>query len=277
MKKCVDDNTCIPDNSSVDPSQLQLSSLDFVPLLGLNNAWGGRGFVGDQAVLMSQDPFVLDTSLRSNNLYGSELDKTRLERVVRACCFNTDEKAKPDGLSTFVGGHRRKLSGGQKQRMCLASVCSSTLMQCEADSNTHPSTRNQHYTISDLLALLLDTLLHVFQKQPPLQFLQSRRVDVLTNPHRNPLFSFIMLLQPILIRTVTFYINTTYFTHLFVILVLYSLVNTIIRSCRKMKKEEALEKKERKDTQTGSKSDSFNLNNILSADDDRAGGSDRLS
>ncbi|KAK2961239.1 Multidrug resistance-associated protein [Blattamonas nauphoetae] len=112
-------------------------SLLLSTLAGQNDMWGGRGFVGGQAVFMPQDPVVLDTSLRSNILFGSELDETRLERVVRACCLDTDVKAMPDGLNTFVGEHGRKLSGGQKQRMCLARVCYSILMQREADSNTH--------------------------------------------------------------------------------------------------------------------------------------------
>ncbi|KAK2963998.1 Multidrug resistance-associated protein [Blattamonas nauphoetae] len=489
-------------------------SLHLSTLAGQNDLWGGRGFVGGQAVFMPQDPVVLDTSLRSNILFGSELDETRLERVVRACCLDTDVKAMPDGLNTFVGEHGRKLSGGQKQRMCLARVCYSILMQREADSNTHsdsdsesnpkradghngmrrvvllddptsacdvrvareieenvfggilkdetvllathnlllasrfgrvveivegrlervemvreegkgggegdldaneaadekgpkdeneeeeengaddkdneitrneteeeekarlnlktikfllkhfsiglfvvsyvlsfvshlldvkqdtlleeghavPTTssspsgspslpfpvdktegsvdgaetestaqptrvitlhtivsyfivsvlkaladtadseishrltnRNQHQTISDLVTVLLDTPLHVFQTQHELQFLLSRRVEVLTNPHRNPLFSFIMQLQPILVRTVTFFVNAPQFTRLFVILVLHSLVSTIIRSSRQKQKEEALKEKKRKDAQNDSKSDYYILDNILSA------------
>ncbi|KAK2948080.1 hypothetical protein BLNAU_17027 [Blattamonas nauphoetae] len=74
---------------------------------------------------------ALDTSLRSNILFGSELDETRLERVVRACCFDADMKAMPDGLNTFIGKHGRKISGGQKKRMRLARV----LLDSDSESN----------------------------------------------------------------------------------------------------------------------------------------------
>ncbi|KAK2944922.1 hypothetical protein BLNAU_125 [Blattamonas nauphoetae] len=272
MKKDDDDNTWIPDNNSVDPSQLQLSSLDSVPLLGLNDAWGGRRFVGDQAVLMPQDPFVQDTSLRSINLYGSELDKTRLECVVRACCFNTDEKAKPDGLNTFVGGHRRKLSGGQKQRMCLAHVCYSILMQREADSNTssdsdsesnHKQAGEGHSGMERVVLLnsprsacniqAADTPLEEGYAVPTIHSAPSpsHTMDKIDgNEEGAETESAVQSTCVITLHAIV---------SLFIVSVLKTLADTAVAPL-----EEALKEKQRKDAQTDTRSDSFNLDNIVS-------------
>ncbi|KAK2949936.1 hypothetical protein BLNAU_15165 [Blattamonas nauphoetae] len=256
MKKDDDDNTWIPDNNSVDPSQLQLSSLDSVPLLGLNDAWGGRRFVGDQAVLMPQDPFVQDTSLRSINLYGSELDKTRLECVVRACCFNTDEKAKPDGLNTFVGGHRRKLSGGQKQRMCLAHVCYSILMQREADSNTssdsdsesnHKQAGEGHSGMERVVLLNSPrSACNIQAADTPLE--EGYAID--GNEEGAETESAVQSTCVITLHAIV---------SLFIVSVLKTLADTAVAPL-----EEALKEKQRKDAQTDTRSDSFNLDNIVS-------------
>ncbi|KAK2941352.1 hypothetical protein BLNAU_23741 [Blattamonas nauphoetae] len=273
MKKDDDDNTWIPDNNSVDPSQLQLSSLDSVPLLGLyhytpspstmphntltlnhgNTArwWtakrrvGGRRFVGDQAVLMPQDPFVQDTSLRSINLYGSELDKTRLER---------------------------KLSGGQKQRMCLAHVCYSILMQREADSNTssdsdsesnHKQAGEGHSGMERVVLLnsprsacniqAADTPLEEGYAVPTIHSAPSpsHTMDKIDgNEEGAETESAVQSTCVITLHAIV---------SLFIVSVLKTLADTAVAPL-----EEALKEKQRKDAQTDTRSDSFNLDNIVS-------------
>ncbi|KAK2940186.1 hypothetical protein BLNAU_24899 [Blattamonas nauphoetae] len=245
MKKDDDDNTWIPDNNSVDPSQLQLSSLDSVPLLGLNDAWGGRRFVGDQAVLMPQDPFVQDTSLRSINLYGSELDKTRLER---------------------------KLSGGQKQRMCLAHVCYSILMQREADSNTssdsdsesnHKQAGEGHSGMERVVLLnsprsacniqAADTPLEEGYAVPTIHSAPSpsHTMDKIDgNEEGAETESAVQSTCVITLHAIV---------SLFIVSVLKTLADTAVAPL-----EEALKEKQRKDAQTDTRSDSFNLDNIVS-------------
>ncbi|KAK2944772.1 hypothetical protein BLNAU_20305 [Blattamonas nauphoetae] len=219
-----------------------------------------------------KDPFVQDTSLRSINLYGSELDKTRLEYVVRACCFNTDEKAKPDGLNTFVGGHRRKLSGGQKQRMCLAHVCYSILMQREADSNTssdsdsesnHKQAGEGHSGMERVVLLnsprsacniqAADTPLEEGYAVPTIHSAPSpsHTMDKIDgNEEGAETESAVQSTCVITLHAIV---------SLFIVSVLKTLADTAVAPL-----EEALKEKQRKDAQTDTRSDSFNLDNIVS-------------
>jgi subfamily B ATP-binding cassette protein MsbA len=75
----------------------------------------------DQVALVSQEPFLFDTTIRENVRYGRP-DATD-EEVREACrVAHVDEflDPLPDGLETAVGEFGMRLSGGQRQRITIA-------------------------------------------------------------------------------------------------------------------------------------------------------------
>eukprot|EP00816_Leptocylindrus_hargravesii_P007452 CAMPEP_0196807870 /NCGR_PEP_ID=MMETSP1362-20130617/7854_1 /TAXON_ID=163516 /ORGANISM="Leptocylindrus danicus, Strain CCMP1856" /LENGTH=1401 /DNA_ID=CAMNT_0042181965 /DNA_START=94 /DNA_END=4299 /DNA_ORIENTATION=- len=70
-----------------------------------------------------QSPFILNTSVRENILFGQEYDRERYEKVLDDCCLRPDLKQiGPAGDMTQIGERGITLSGGQKQRVSLARV-----------------------------------------------------------------------------------------------------------------------------------------------------------
>lgn len=67
-----------------------------------------------------QEPFVQNTSVRNNILFGLPLDRDKYRRVIHACELGSDFAALPHGDKTVVGERGITLSGGQKQRISLA-------------------------------------------------------------------------------------------------------------------------------------------------------------
>jgi ABC-type multidrug transport system fused ATPase/permease subunit len=69
----------------------------------------------------SQTPFILNTTLKDNILFGTPYNKERYEKVLEACCLLQDlEQIGPAGDMTEIGERGVTLSGGQKQRVSLA-------------------------------------------------------------------------------------------------------------------------------------------------------------
>lgn len=66
----------------------------------------------------SQEPFIMNASLRRNLTFGEEAHG--LEEAIEAAALGPDLAALPAGLDTEIGEHGVNLSGGQKQRVCLA-------------------------------------------------------------------------------------------------------------------------------------------------------------
>uniref|UniRef100_A0A8C2IQD2 Cystic fibrosis transmembrane conductance regulator n=1 Tax=Cyprinus carpio TaxID=7962 RepID=A0A8C2IQD2_CYPCA len=65
----------------------------------------------------SQQPWVFPGTIRSNILFGKELQPQRYESVLRACAL---KRLLPDGDLTVIGDRGATLSGGQKARVNLA-------------------------------------------------------------------------------------------------------------------------------------------------------------
>ncbi|GAA5896044.1 hypothetical protein JCM5296_006227 [Sporobolomyces johnsonii] len=68
----------------------------------------------------AQSPWLQDTSIRENILFGEEFDQERYDQTVFACALEDDIEGLPEGDETRCGEKGLSLSGGQKQRICLA-------------------------------------------------------------------------------------------------------------------------------------------------------------
>ncbi|XP_037318658.2 ATP-binding cassette sub-family C member 4-like isoform X2 [Pungitius pungitius] len=68
----------------------------------------------------AQQPWVFPGSVRSNILFGRDLDPKKYETVLRACALKRDLQLLPDGDLTLIGDRGATLSGGQKARINLA-------------------------------------------------------------------------------------------------------------------------------------------------------------
>ncbi|XP_040888393.1 ATP-binding cassette sub-family C member 4-like [Toxotes jaculatrix] len=80
----------------------------------------GTVSVRGQLSYASQQPWVFPGTIRSNILFGRELNPQRYERVIRACALKKDLELLPDGDLTTIGDRGATLSGGQKARVNLA-------------------------------------------------------------------------------------------------------------------------------------------------------------
>uniref|UniRef100_A0A3B4U443 Multidrug resistance-associated protein 4 n=1 Tax=Seriola dumerili TaxID=41447 RepID=A0A3B4U443_SERDU len=76
--------------------------------------------VKGQLTYVSQQPWVFPGTIRSNILFGRELNPQRYEKVIRACALKKDLELLPDGDLTLIGDRGATLSGGQKARINLA-------------------------------------------------------------------------------------------------------------------------------------------------------------
>ncbi|XP_077453167.1 ATP-binding cassette sub-family C member 4 isoform X4 [Stigmatopora argus] len=76
--------------------------------------------VKGQLTYAAQQPWVFPGTIRSNILFGKEMDLRKYERVLRACALKRDLELLPDGDLTLIGDRGATLSGGQKARINLA-------------------------------------------------------------------------------------------------------------------------------------------------------------
>jgi ATP-binding cassette, subfamily C (CFTR/MRP), member 1 len=64
--------------------------------------------------LVTQDAFILNTTLRENILFGRSMDRVLYDRVLNACCLQTDlELFGRSGDLTEIGERGITLSGGK--------------------------------------------------------------------------------------------------------------------------------------------------------------------
>ncbi|XP_028992903.1 multidrug resistance-associated protein 4 isoform X2 [Betta splendens] len=76
--------------------------------------------VKGQLTYAAQQPWVYPGTIRSNILFGKELNPQMYEKVIRACALKRDLELLPDGDLTLIGDRGATLSGGQKARVNLA-------------------------------------------------------------------------------------------------------------------------------------------------------------
>uniref|UniRef100_A0A4W6CWU9 ATP-binding cassette, sub-family C (CFTR/MRP), member 4 n=1 Tax=Lates calcarifer TaxID=8187 RepID=A0A4W6CWU9_LATCA len=103
---------------SIQRIKVNLSSSSLLSaILGELPCDTGTMKVKGQLTYASQQPWVFPGTIRSNILFGRELNLQRYERVIRACAL---KKLLPYGDLTLIGDRGATLSGGQKARLNLA-------------------------------------------------------------------------------------------------------------------------------------------------------------
>ena len=70
--------------------------------------------------LVPQEPWVINSTVRDNIIFGLPFDSAWLQEVLEACGLVPDVKAFTHGDLEEIGERGLTLSGGQKQRVCLA-------------------------------------------------------------------------------------------------------------------------------------------------------------
>ncbi|XP_031714239.1 multidrug resistance-associated protein 4-like [Anarrhichthys ocellatus] len=89
-------------------------------ILGELSQESGVVKVKGELTYSSQQPWILPGTIRSNILFGKELDPKKYDRVLRACALKRDMDLLPGGDLAMVGDRGANLSGGQKSRVSLA-------------------------------------------------------------------------------------------------------------------------------------------------------------
>ncbi|XP_021928372.1 multidrug resistance-associated protein 5-like isoform X2 [Zootermopsis nevadensis] len=69
---------------------------------------------------VSQEPWILNATLRDNILFGENFDSKRYYEAIYSCSLTQDINMLPGGDQTEIGERGINLSGGQKQRLALA-------------------------------------------------------------------------------------------------------------------------------------------------------------
>ncbi|KAI8894568.1 P-loop containing nucleoside triphosphate hydrolase protein [Globomyces pollinis-pini] len=136
-------------------------------ILGDVNKTGGQLYVGSKKIaFVSQSPWILSGTIKSNILFGAPFDKERFEQVIEVCALTRDLTLFPNGVDTILGERGVTLSGGQRARLALARAA-----YYDADT----------YMMDDPLSAV-DTKVcrHLFEKCI-LEFLASKTVLLVTH------------------------------------------------------------------------------------------------
>ncbi|KAG6000046.1 hypothetical protein E4U43_001725 [Claviceps pusilla] len=88
----------------------------------LGDLWKVKGSVEVRGTVAyaSQQPWILNATVKENIIFGYRYDADFYARTVEACALLDDFAQLPDGDETVVGERGISLSGGQKARVCLA-------------------------------------------------------------------------------------------------------------------------------------------------------------
>ncbi|KAE8299274.1 Multidrug resistance-associated protein 4 [Larimichthys crocea] len=89
-------------------------------ILGELSQESGVVKVKGELTYASQQPWILPGTIRSNILFGKELNPQKYDRVLKACALKRDMDLLPGGDMAMVGDRGANLSGGQKARVNLA-------------------------------------------------------------------------------------------------------------------------------------------------------------
>jgi len=80
----------------------------------------GKEFKEDDLVLINQECFLFDSSIKENILMGSEYEEERFNEVLEKAQLNKLVASLPEGIETAVQENGSRFSGGERQRIALA-------------------------------------------------------------------------------------------------------------------------------------------------------------
>ncbi len=80
----------------------------------------GEVVVHGSIAYVAQQPWITNSSIKENILFGHRWDPSFYDATVHACALTDDFRTLPDGDETEVGERGISLSGGQKARLALA-------------------------------------------------------------------------------------------------------------------------------------------------------------
>ena len=132
--------------------------------------------------LVSQDPFLFDTSVRENLLLASEnASEDELQRALQAAHAWEFVRLLPEGMNTLIGERGVRLSMGEKQRLTLARAMlksSPILILDEATSSVDVDTERQiqqalHDLIKDKTTLIIAHRLSTIREADEIIFLEK--------------------------------------------------------------------------------------------------------
>ncbi|KAG8344577.1 multidrug resistance protein A [Trypanosoma vivax] len=89
-------------------------------LLGTYQLARGYAWASQSIAYVSQQPWIMNATLRKNVLFFSPADEHRLQEAVRVCQLEADLRVLAAGMGTEIGENGINLSGGQKARVSLA-------------------------------------------------------------------------------------------------------------------------------------------------------------
>ncbi|CAG2164179.1 unnamed protein product, partial [Oppiella nova] len=89
---------------------------EMIKLKGDVNWCQSNTFVG----YVGQNPWLINTTLHENIIFGSSFVQKRYDKVIKACALQTDINILPNRDMTEIGERGLNLSGGQKDRIALA-------------------------------------------------------------------------------------------------------------------------------------------------------------
>ncbi|KAF9932494.1 hypothetical protein FBU30_008067 [Linnemannia zychae] len=89
-------------------------------LIGDMYKYEGTVQVRGSVAYVSQQSWILHSTVKDNILFGMPFDQKRYDAVIHACCLQQDLDMLPAGDQTEIGERGINLSGGQKQRVSLA-------------------------------------------------------------------------------------------------------------------------------------------------------------
>ncbi|KAK4005312.1 hypothetical protein OUZ56_007029 [Daphnia magna] len=89
-------------------------------ILGHMKIEKGRVSIDGSFAYVSQQAWIMNSSLRDNILFGEAFDPKRYYDVISACALSQDLDALPAGDETEIGERGINLSGGQRQRVAMA-------------------------------------------------------------------------------------------------------------------------------------------------------------
>lgn len=109
--------TCIVGRVGAGKTTMLKTLIGEVPLVK-----DGKGsvLVNGTVAYCSQNPCILNTSIRENILFGKKFDEAFYKKTVEACQLVSDFEVLPNDDATLVGEKGISLSGGQKARISLA-------------------------------------------------------------------------------------------------------------------------------------------------------------